>query len=285
MLSLKAFKKFGLTQDPFIGDVLKNEDVFLTDDTRFIAEYMLSSAKIGGMVALVGESGSGKSTIRRFVIDRIHEEGHKVKIIAPRCIDKTRLTASSICDAIINDCSASPPKRTLEAKARQVEKILMASSEAGYSHVLMIEEAHDLSIQTLKYLKRFWELEYGFKKLLSIMLIGQPELKAKLDESRNWEAREVIRRMEVLEINPLASGEDVARYLNVKFERLGKKRQAIVDDTGCAALAARLVRKTRTDISYSVALPLLVNNWTRRAMNAAAELGADCVDAEVVQSL
>jgi len=285
MLSLQAFKKFGLAQDPFTGDVLKNEDVFLTDDTRFVAEYMLSSAKIGGMVALVGESGSGKSTIRRYVVDRIQQEGHKVKIIAPRSIDKTRLSASSICDAIITDCSATPPRRSLEAKARQVEKILMASSESGYSHVLMIEEAHDLTVQTLKYLKRFWELEYGFKKLLSIMLIGQSELKSKLDESRNWEAREVIRRMEVLEINPLASGDDVARYLGVKFERLGKERAKIVDDSGCAALAARLVRRTRTDVSYSVALPLLVNNWTRRAMNAAAELGADCVDAEVVNSL
>jgi len=285
MLSLKAFKKFGLSQDPFTGDVLKNEDVFLTDDTRFIAEYMLSTAKIGGMAALVGESGSGKSTIRRYVIDRISEEGHKVKIIAPRCIDKTRLSASSICDAIISDCSASTPRRTLEAKARQVEKILMASSEAGYSHVLMIEEAHDLSVQTLKYLKRFWELEHGFKKLLSIMLIGQPELKSKLDESRNWEAREVIRRMEVLEITPLASGEDIARYLNIKFKRLGKERKTIINDSGCTALATRLVRKTRTDISYSVALPLLVNNWTRRAMNAAAELGADVVDAEIVNAL
>jgi type II secretory pathway predicted ATPase ExeA len=285
MLSLKAFKKFGLTQDPFIGDVLKNEDVFLTDDTRFIAEYMLTSAKIGGMVALVGESGSGKTTIRRFVIDRIQQESHKVKVIVPRCIDKTRLSAASICDAIIADCSEAAPKRSLEAKARQVEKTLTASSEAGYSHVLMIEEAHDLSMQTLKYLKRFWELEHGFKKLLSIMLIGQPELKAKLDESRNWEAREVIRRIELLEINPLASGEDIARYLEIKFSRLEKKRTDIIDDSGCKALATKLVRKTRTEISYSVAFPLLINNWTRRAMNQAAALGAAIVDGEVVNSL
>ena len=45
----------------------------------------------------------------------------------------------------------------------------------------------------LKFLKRFWELEDGFKKLLSILLIGQPELKNKLDERQHYEAREVIR--------------------------------------------------------------------------------------------
>ncbi|MDR2785046.1 MAG: type II secretory pathway, component ExeA, partial [Treponema sp.] len=122
MLQLKTFKKFGLTQGPFTGDVVKADDVYLTDDTRFVAEYLLQAAKVGGMVALVGESGSGKTTIRRFAIDRMTAEGGKVRVIAPRCVDKTRLTTSTICDAIINDCSTEAPKRTLEAKARQVER-------------------------------------------------------------------------------------------------------------------------------------------------------------------
>jgi type II secretory pathway predicted ATPase ExeA len=38
-------------------------------------------------------------------------------------------------------------------------------------------------------------------------------------------------------------------------------------------------------VVYSVAYPLLINNWCRRAMNTAAELGADFVDADVVNSL
>ena len=156
MLAMKTFRKFGITADPFTGDVVKAGDVYLTDETRFIAEYLLQTAKTGGMVALLGESGSGKTTIRRYAVDRMEKEEQKVRIIAPRCIDKTRLTTSSICDAIIRDCSAEAPKRTLEAKARQVERILTNSSRAGYSHVLMIEEAHDLAVTTLKYLKRFW---------------------------------------------------------------------------------------------------------------------------------
>jgi type II secretory pathway predicted ATPase ExeA len=285
MLTFKTSKKFGITQDPFSGDVVKPEDVYLTDDTRFAAEYLLQAAKVGGMVALVGESGSGKTTIRRYAIDRMTAEGEKVRIIAPRCIDKTRLTTSSICDAIIADCSTAPPRRTLEAKARQVEQLLTNSSRAGYSHVLMIEEAHDLSIQTLKYLKRFWEMEDGFKKLLSIVLVGQIELKAKLDESKNWEAREVIRRMEVLELLPLGTGAEVAAYLNIKFSRLGKKRKEVINDGGCEALAAKLRRQTKNGVVYSVAWPLLINNWCRKAMNLAAELGADLVDADVVNSL
>lgn len=285
MLTMKAYMKFGLTQDPFTGDITKSDDVYLTDETRFISEFLYQTAKIGGMVALLGESGSGKTTIRRYAMDRIQAEGQKIKIITPRSIDKARLTTSAICDAIIQDCSTEKPRRTLEAKSRQVEKILTNSSRAGYSHVLMIEEAHDLNIWTLKYLKRFWELEDGFKKLLAIVLIGQIEMKAKLDESQNWEAREVIRRIEILELKPLGSGKEIADYLDIKFSRLGKVRSKIITDEGCEALAAKLRKQTRNHVVYSVGYPLLVNNWTRRAMNEAAELGADAVDADVVNSL
>jgi type II secretory pathway predicted ATPase ExeA len=285
MLALKTFRKFGLKADPFYGDVVKADDVYLTEDTRFIAEYILQSAKAGGMVALIGESGSGKTTIRRYAIDRMATEGQKVRVITPRCIDKTRLSTGGICDAIIADCSTETPRRTMEAKARQVERLLTHSSRAGWSHVLMIEEAHDLNINTLKYLKRFWELEDGYKKLLSIVLIGQVEMRAKLDESKNWEAREVIRRMEVLELEPLASGGEIASYLDIKFKRLGKNRTDIISDSGCEALATKLKRQTRTGVVYSVAWPLLVNNWCMKAMNEATELGAKCVDAEVVNAL
>ena len=114
-------------------------------------------------------------------MDRIQSEGQKIKIITPRSIDKARLTTSAICDAIIQDCSAEKPKRTLEAKSRQVEKILTNSSRAGYNHVLMIEEAHDLNIWTLKYLKRFWELEDGFKKLLAIVYAGKAAVVAHIN--------------------------------------------------------------------------------------------------------
>ena len=213
-------------------------------------------------------------------------EGQKVRVIIPRIIDKSKLTASSICDAIIQDCSEEHPKRTLEAKARQIERILTNSSRAGWSHVLMIEEAHDLHVQTLKYLKRFWELEDGFKKLLAIVLIGQPEMKGKLDEAKNWEAREVIRRMEVLELEPLKSGKEIAAYLDTKFARLDRDRKTIITDDGCEALAMKLRRQTRNEQQvYSVAYPLLVNNWTRKAINLAAELGSAVVNADVVNSL
>lgn len=118
MLTMQAYKKFGLLQDPFTGDVQKADDVYLNDDTRFAAEFLYQTAKVGGMVALLGESGSGKTTVRRYAIDRMQSENQKIKVIFPRCIDRGKLTVAMICDAIITDCSAETPRRSLEAKSR-----------------------------------------------------------------------------------------------------------------------------------------------------------------------
>jgi len=285
MLNLNTRKTFGIFKDPFTDDVITADDVYLNDVSRFAVEYLYQTAKAGGMLALIGESGSGKSTVRRLAIDRWQAEDQKVRIISPRIIDKGRLTAALICDAIIADCSTEKPRRTLEAKARQVEHILTNSSRSGFAHILMIEEAHDLSIQTLKYLKRFWELEDGFKKLLAVVLIGQVEMKAKLDESKNWEAREIIRRMEILELEPLADKKEIAGYLDLKFSRLKKDRKEVFTDDACEALARKLQRQTRNDVVYSVAYPLLINNWARKAMNLAASMKVKIVDADVVNSL
>ncbi|MFP4733744.1 AAA family ATPase, partial [Pasteurella multocida] len=84
----------------------------------------------------------------------------------------------------------------------QLHRVLKDSARAGNQHVLIIEEAHSLPVPTLKHLKRFFELEDGFKKLLSIVLVGQPELKLKLSE-RNFEVREVVQRCEIVTLEPL----------------------------------------------------------------------------------
>lgn len=285
MLSQQAKKQFALFRDPFIDDVQGPDDVFLSADQRYIREVLFATARHGGFVAVAGESGSGKTTLRRDMLDHIQREGLPVVAVQPRAIDKATLTASAICHAIIDDFNpGAKVPRSLEAQARQVERVLTESSRAGNSHVLVIEEAHDLNIQTLKYLKRFWELEDGFKKLLGIILIGQPELKAKLDERRNPEAREVIRRCEIAELMPLdAVLED---YLRLKFKRVGASYDAVFAKDAADGIRARLTRQGKTPRdSMSMVYPLTVNRLVVRALNLAAEMGEPRVTAELVKEI
>lgn len=272
MLTTAAKQHFKLFRHPFTDDIQQPSDVFLSADHRYIRESMFYAAKHGGFVAIVGESGSGKSTLRRDMADRVRRDNEAIVLIHPQTIDKTALTSRHICDAIIADLSSEPPKATLEAKARQIHKLLSGSARAGNSHVLIIEEAHDLSVATLKYLKRFWEMEDGFRKLLGIVLIGQPELGDRLDERKNYEAREVIRRCEVARLPPLDA--HLEAYIALKFNRVGVNVEEVFDKDAYDAIRTRLTkRRLNSGETESQVYPLVVHNLVVRAMNQAVELG------------
>lgn len=282
-LSEQAKKQWRLFRDPFSDDINAPEDVFLSQDQLYVREAMYGAAQYGRFIAIVGESGSGKTTLRREMIDRIRRERLSIQVIQPRTIDKNTLTAGAICDALVLDIQPHAKlKRTLEAKAREVERLLTESSRGGYSHVLVIEEAHDLSVPTLKFLKRFWELEDGLKKLLAIVLIGQPEMRHRLSE-KNYEVREVVRRCELVELMPLDS--KLEEYLTHKFKRAGAEYNKIFQPGSADAMLAKLIQKVGKDEYISLAYPLEINNLTTRALNTAASIGEMTVGADLIKEL
>jgi type II secretory pathway predicted ATPase ExeA len=284
MLSEDAKRHFGLTRNPFINDIRTAKDIYLGPDQLRARSAMAYTAEHGGCIAIIGESGSGKSTLRRDLIETIRRDNKPVSITQPQVVDKAKLDAAHICDAIICDLSVEAPKRSLEAKARQVQRILTESSRAGQSHVLIIEEAHDLHNSTLKYLKRVLELEDGYKRLIGIILIAQPELKARLNEQSNYTAREFIRRCEVLEL--LALDGSVEQYLKHKFERAeGTKLDQIFEQDAFVALRSRLTRTVPgSNVTQSNVYPLVVQNLVVRCMNRAPGLGLKRINAELIKA-
>lgn len=292
-LSQDAKRHFGLFRDPFDADVQEAADVFTTPDIRYVREAMWSTAKLGGFVAICGESGSGKSTLRRDLIDRVAREDAPIVVMEPYVLGmedndvkgKT-LKAGSIADAmIVTLAPLERPKSSMEAKGRQLHRLLKESRKAGFVHCLIIEEAHGLSVPTLKHLKRFFELEDGFKKLLSIILIGQTELVTKLSE-RAPEVREVVQRCELIELNPLDSQLD--NYLKFKFERIGKPASEVFDADAMDGIRGRLIfSKTGKTTRETVSLmyPLMINNLVTAALNQAAVLGFERVSGDLIREV
>lgn len=283
MIGQDVLKHFKVFRNPFIDDIQKDSDIYMSDEHRYIEAAMLDSARHGGFLAVIGEVGSGKTVMRRKVIEQLRRDGDTL-VIYPQMIDKTRLTAASICDAIIQDISSERCKIKLEDKTRQVQRLLMDRAKSGYRHVLIIEEAHDMKAQTLKYVKRFYELEDGYRKLMGIILIGQTELKHFFNEGQHVDMREVIRRVQVAEIKGLNG--HLKPYLSVKFKRVGKAVEEIFEEGAFEALAQRLTSTSRDGKSkVSHAYPLLVNNYVARAMNLAHEMGEMKISADVIMAL
>ena len=293
-LTQAARQAFGLARDPFNDEIGSAEDVFLTPDIRYVREAMYQAAAHGGFVAAVGESGSGKTTLREDLEERLLRENRPVLLAQPYVlameendIKGKTLKAAHIAEAILEAVSpGSSPKRSPEARFRQIHQALIESHKAGNRHLLIIEEAHCLPWVTLKHLKRFAELKHGFARLLGIVLIGQPELAHKLAEN-NPQVREVVQRCEIVTLLPLSDGK-LKGYLKHKFERAGGDVDKIMDDAAIDQVAARLTihsRASREMAGQSLLYPLAVNNLVAAAMNQAHIQGDAVVYADAVRGV
>jgi type II secretory pathway predicted ATPase ExeA len=292
VLSRTAKKHFALFHTPFDDNRIQSaDDVFLTPEIRYVREALYQTARFGGFIAVIGESGSGKSTLRRDLIDRIYRENAPVVVIEPYVLamedndhqGKT-LKAASLAEAIVHTLAPLEKlKRSPEARFRQLHRLLQTCRRAGYSHCLIIEEAHCLPVPTLKHLKRFFELEDGFKKLLSIVLIGQTELGDKLSE-RLLAVREVVQRCEVIDLPPLDA--HLADFLHFKFKRAGADSNNIIAPDAISALRQRLSwQRPNKQAAVSLLYPLAIGNLMTAAMNLAAQNAIPLIDANIINSV
>lgn len=277
MLTHASLKFFKLFRNPFLNDIREAKDVYLSEDSRYLIAAMRDAARNQGILALVGDSGAGKSVLRKQLLEDLTQDGD-VSVIQPKIIDKSAATAAGLCDAIIEDLSDKKPRRSMEAKARQVEDLLRTASKGGQRHVLIIEEAHDLTVPVLKFLKRFWELEDGFSKLLGIVLIGQTELGLKLNENKNYQLREFIRRCMVENVPALSH--DVESYLKHKFARAGGELSKVMSEDSFDAIRSRLTTKGN---GSSLLYPQIINNLVSKAMNLTQELGEPLVTSNIIK--
>ncbi len=298
-LTADTLAHFGLQRDPFSADINSADDIYVNANYRYVRAALRDCIKSGQMLAVIGESGSGKSTLRmdtqaHFERDAKHQYLYinPLSIIGMERDDATGKTmkAAQIATAIIKRIAPEASvKRDTESRYIQLEALLRESYKAGNRHVLMIEEAHCLPKSTLKHLKRFHEITLGFNKLLSIVLVGQTELRHRLSET-DLDVREVTQRIQRVELEPLNA--DLGNYLAHKFKRVGADITKVLDKDVTALLESRLSHKelgkaygaAKSQVR-SDAYPLAVANLLSAAMNMTADLGAPQVTADMVDAV
>lgn len=292
-LTPAAKKNFKLFKNIFTENIRSSSELFSNSDINYVRESMWQAAKgNSSFIAVVGQSGAGKTTLRKELIDRIEREREPVVVIEPYVlatedndIKGKTLKASHIAEAILAALAPSTnAKRSPEARFRQIHNLLKESSRAGHHHLLVIEEAHSLPIPTLKHLKRFIELENGFTPLLSIILIGQDELKIKLAEN-NQEVREVVQRCEIVTLEPFTQT-TLVDYLQHRCKAADRKLSDFIDESGLDAICTKLTRNVgRKNQHESLLYPLAVGNLITGAMNVAADLGVPVVTGDLVMEV
>ncbi len=168
---------FNLKQSPF-SIAPDPRYLFMSERHReALAHLLYGIGSGGGFVLLTGEIGAGKTTVCRCFMEQIPENCKLGYIFNPKLSVEELLL--SICDEF---GIALPPQGALSVKGYvdAINAYLLASHAQARNNVLIIDEAQNLSAEVLEQLRLLTNLETSERKLLQIILIGQPELREML---------------------------------------------------------------------------------------------------------
>lgn len=263
----EVLEYFHLARDPFSNEMEGQDDILDTKELGRAEKKILNAVDKGGWIAVTGPVGSGKSTLLKKIKAKLARR-RDVAIVEPRTLEKQFLGASHVCDSILQDLGTASvlTHRTLEHKARLVGRTLEEAYKDNRRVIVLIDEAHLLRPDALLALKRIYEFEIGFKKLLSIILIGQESLARQL--RTNFQLTEVSQRVDLYEIGSLNGS--LGAYVQHKLDRAGGAGRELFD------------RSAYKEIGKHWDTPLMVNNVAAAALLRAKDLGEKVVNGEIV---
>ena len=168
---------FHLTQPPF-SIAPDPRYLFMSDRHReALAHLLFGVGSGGGFVLLTGEIGAGKTTVCRCFLEQVPAHCELGYIFNPRLSVEELL--QSVCEEFH---IALPQSASVKAYVDAINRYLLDCHAQGKNNVLVIDEAQNLSAGVLEQLRLLTNLETSERKLLQVILIGQPELRTMLAE-------------------------------------------------------------------------------------------------------
>lgn len=210
---------FGLSERPFA--ITPNPRfVFLSQrhqDALAHLLYGVGTGGSGGFVQLTGEVGTGKTTLCRLVLEQVPENTKVALILNPMLSPPELLRA--ICVELEIDVGSAGD--SMQALLDALNRYLLARHAAGERVVLIIDEAQNMSRQGLEQIRLLTNLETATDKLLQILLLGQPELRALLARP---ELRQLAQRITArYHLDPL-NAEETEAYVRHRLAVAGAAR-------------------------------------------------------------
>ena len=210
---------FSITPDP--------RYVFLSERHRDALAHLLygvGKGGSGGFVQLTGEVGTGKTTLCRLLLEQLPENTRVALVLNPKLSPVELL--ETMCEELHLDIDGK--RGSLKGLVDTLNAYLLDAYAQGLRVVLIADEAQNLSTDALEQIRLLTNLETPTQKLLQIILLGQPELRAKLNQP---ELRQLAQRITArYHLTPLDRDESeayvrhrlaVAGGARVPFSRLG----------------------------------------------------------------
>jgi len=250
---------FGLSEAPFS---IAPDPRYLYMSQRHqeaLAHLLYGVNAGGGFVLLTGEVGAGKTTVCRCFLEQIPASCDVAYIFNPKLTVAELL--STIC--VEYGIEVPPGNTSIKVYIDCINAYLLDSHAKGRHTLLIIDEAQNLSADVLEQLRLLTNLETSQRKLLQIILLGQPELAEMLSRP---ELRQLAQRIIArYHLGPLSKNE-VATYVQHRLDVSGAVRQLFP-----AVLMGSLYRLSR-------GIPRIINVLCDRALLGAYSQGKERVD-------
>jgi general secretion pathway protein A len=223
---------FSITPDPRF--------VFFSRRHREAFDHLLFGIKgRKGFMQITGEVGAGKTTICRTVLEQLRTGYATALILNPV------MTGIQLLRAVLHELGQDDRGNDRVKLLQRLNAFLLAAAADGVEVVLFIDEAQDMPPELLEEVRLLSNLETDDRKLLQIVLVGQPELRDRLDRP---ELRQLRQRITVrYHIEPLDARETEAYILH---------RLSVAGSTGRPQLTPAAIRAVHR---YSRGIPRLVN--------------------------
>ena len=264
----QALAHFGLRRDPFNWLPKKLTDFFYGKDMAFIEIALWRTIDLPGIMALIGEVGSGKSSaVRRFVEKDLSKKKQYavswVNVPQLRRIDMGHVLQQILFD-FLDDFHTG---MGMMKQAQTVRQLVDEFADDGVRPVVIVEDAHLMGIQPLRDLKLLYELHHRLHPNLAIILVGQPELRQKLQRQ---DLRQLDQRTRLH--TTLGLTDDTITYVKHRVERVGGNTGDLFEPDALKELVAH----------PGISTPLEVNAMCAMALNYAWKQGAERITRELM---
>ncbi|ELY1988405.1 AAA family ATPase [Vibrio harveyi] len=216
----------------------------------------------GGFAMLTGEVGTGKTTVAKAMLANLDENTKAGLILNPTFSSRDLLEA--ICDEFK---VTYPEEASLKQLNQAIHDYLLRNHKMGWTTLLVIDEAQHLAADVLEQLRLLTNLETDTRKLLKVLLVGQPELQRLLQTTQLRQlAQRITGRYHLLPLDE----KETADYITFRLHTAGGDKQLF--DRSSTKLIAK----------YSHGIPRLINLICDKSLNLSYHKGNVVVDKQTV---
>lgn len=216
-----------------------------------------------GFLSLVAEPGMGKTTLLFQLLQRCRDRVHSAFLFQTQCDSREFIRY------LMNDLGLKSDGDDFVRMHAELNEFLFRETLAGRSVVIFIDEAQNLTDDVLETVRLLSDFESAEKKLLQIVLAGQPELAQRLSRPGMAQLRQRIAIQARLDALPAP---EVVRYISHRLQVAGYQGSELFTPGALGLIADR-----------SRGIPRLINNLCFGALSLGCAMQQRQITSEVVR--